>query len=411
VARLLLLGGSVAQLPLVHTAHRIGLDVAVADARPDAPGMAAADTAVAISSLDHEALVAWASRHPVDGVLTVGSDRAVVVVARVASALRLPGLSIATALLASDKAAMRDRFDRAGVPCPRWRPSRSVEEALGVAADLGYPVIVKPSDNAAQRGVALATDELDLRTRAEQALAESPSRTLLVEEVADGPEYTANTLTLGGSTTVVTLTERLTTPPPFPGIALGHVYPAGLTPDREADVVGAALAAVRALGIDDSPGYTQVRLTAGGPRVIETAARLGGGCDALLAKLVTGIDLEEAVVRLALGQAPAVAHPRAGLGPYEAGCSLFAVDGCGGFVEAIVGLDEARRLPGVHDVQAYFRPGQVVPPAISGEARRVHAVAGGHSREEALSRARRALVTAQVLVRDNPADRYVREEG
>ena len=52
------------------------------------------------------------------------------------------------------------------------------------------------------------------------------------------------------------------------------------------------------------PTYTQVLLAPDGPRVMEVAARLGGGHDGELCAAALGVDLSGAAVRAALGSSP-----------------------------------------------------------------------------------------------------------
>ena len=60
--------------------------------------------------------------------------------------------------------------------------------------------------------------------------------------------------------------------------------------------------AVEALGIEDGPSYTQLRISPGGPEVIEVAARLGGGHDAELVEAATGVELNALALAAALGR-------------------------------------------------------------------------------------------------------------
>ena len=63
---------------------------------------------------------------------------------------------------------------------------------------------------------------------------------------------------------------------------------------RQTRVVEAAAAAVAALGIENGPSYTQIRLGPDGARVVmEVAARLGGGHDAELCRAAIGVDLND----------------------------------------------------------------------------------------------------------------------
>ena len=62
-------------------------------------------------------------------------------------------------------------------------------------------------------------------------------------------------------------------------------------------------AAVAALGIENGPSYTQIRLGPDGrPYVVEVAARLGGGHDAELCRAATGVDLNDLALSFALGE-------------------------------------------------------------------------------------------------------------
>jgi hypothetical protein len=104
----------------------------------------------------------------------------------------------------------------------------------------------------------------------------------------------------------------------------------------------------------------------GQPWAIEVGARLGGGKDAELAKLVTGFDAIRANVLWALGE---LRRNDLGRGEPEAPCGLVR------FVVAppglIVRLDatSALALDGVHEAGFYWRKGMTLPPLTSGAER------------------------------------------
>ena len=83
------------------------------------------------------------------------------------------------------------------------------------------------------------------------------------------------------------------------GVALAHVWPSA-HPVEEA--VEAARLAADALGVTDGPTYTQIVLGPDGPRVMELAARLGGGHDAELCRVALGVDLNGLALAAALGE-------------------------------------------------------------------------------------------------------------
>jgi hypothetical protein len=94
------------------------------------------------------------------------------------------------------------------------------------------------------------------------------------------------------------VTDRISADGDAFGVPLVHVWPS-VHADAAAEV---ARRAVEALGIEDGPSYTQLRISRGGPEVIQVAARLGGGHDAELVELVTGIDLNGLALAAALGR-------------------------------------------------------------------------------------------------------------
>jgi biotin carboxylase len=85
--------------------------------------------------------------------------------------------------------------------------------------------------------------------------------------------------------------------PPAFGVALAHVWP---SPYAEA-AIEVTRRAVAALGIEDGPSYTRLRLSRGGPEVLEVSPRLGGGHNAELVHAATGVDLNELALAAALG--------------------------------------------------------------------------------------------------------------
>ena len=101
------------------------------------------------------------------------------------------------------------------------------------------------------------------------------------------------------SSTPLTVTDRLTGDGPAFGVALAHAWPS-VHPVEEA--VEAARLAADALGVTDGPTYTQIVLGPDGPRVMELAARLGGGHDAELCRVALGIDLNGLALAAALGE-------------------------------------------------------------------------------------------------------------
>jgi biotin carboxylase len=398
-SRLLVLGAGPAQLGLLAAARELGCYVIAADRDPGAPGFRFSDRRAIVSAEDEPALGQLAEAEEVDGVIAPGIDWPVAIAARIAHRLGLPHpLTPETAAVATSKVKQRERFREADVPQVEWATCRSEEEASAAAERLGYPVVVKAPDRQGQRGLGLVLGPEDLRAAVDEALRVSRSSVAIVEQYAPGRELTVNAFSHRGRFVPLTVTDREVADPPAFGVALAHVWPSMLEPSEIGAAVDAARSAAAALEIVDGPTYTQILATPAGPRVVELAARLGGGHDADLCRAALGVDLNALALAAAFGEeiepAALVPHSRA-----RGACVRFLVAPPGA-LEQVRGIDEAAGLDGIELVLVYREPGFVFTPLRRGSDRAGAILAVGDSREDALARA----AAASELVRFEIAD-------
>ena len=374
--RLLVLGAGPAQLGLLAAARERGLFVIALDRDPAAPGFRYADRRAIISTEDEQGIERLASAESVEGIIAPGIDWPVGIAARVAEKMGLPHpIAPAVGTLAVSKQKQREALARAGVPQPAWHLVSQADDGLPV------PSVVKAPDRQGQKGLTLVRSEAELPDAIARAIEESRSGSAIVEELVDGPEVTVNAFSLRGEYHPLTVTDRLTAEPPAFGVALAHVWPS------EAGGTAAAVAekAVQALGIENGPSYTQLRIGPDGPQVIEVAARVGGGHDAELVRLALGVDLNGLALQAALGETTwsAALQPT----PEVGGAVVRFLQPPEGTLEEVEGVDEARSVEGVEDVRIYREPGHVFGPFLRGADRAGAVLVVGDSREEALQRA------------------------
>jgi biotin carboxylase len=392
--RLLVLGAGSAQLGLLRAARERGLFVIACDRDPQALGFEFADRRAIVSAEDEPAIGMLAKAEGVEGVIAPGIDWPVAVAARVAERLGLPHpLDAETAARCVSKQRQRACFDERGVPQPRW------ETVTQESADLPVPCVVKPPDRQGQRGLTLVLERSELAAAIELAIAESRSSVALVEELVEGPEVTVNAFSVGGVFHGLTVTDRLTADPPAFGVALAHAWP---SVHDVADAVAVAHLAAEALGVENGPTYTQVRVTGDGPRVMELAARLGGGHDAELCREALGVDLNGLALAAAFGEPVGVPEPD----PVGGACVRFLVAPAGELLR-VDGLDRALEVDGVGDARVYRRPGWTFTPLRRGADRAGFVLATGDSRDDALARADRAADLIRFETADAEAEALV----
>ena len=92
--------------------------------------------------------------------------------------------------IASDKKLTTSLLASAGLPVPRSEMVRSPEDAVAVAARIGYPVVTKPLDGNHGRGVGLdLRNDEEVRRGFEKAIRQTRSGVVVVESFITGNDY------------------------------------------------------------------------------------------------------------------------------------------------------------------------------------------------------------------------------
>jgi biotin carboxylase len=378
--RLLVLGAGPAQIGLLRAARERDLFVIAVDRDPSAPGFAYADKRALVSTEDEPGVDRLARAERVEGIISPGADWPVGVAARVAARLGLSHpIDAGTATLVTTKSRQRERFAAAGVPQPQ-----PLEEPVA-------PCVVKAPDRQGQRGLTFARTEEELPAAIEAAIEASRNGVYIVEEYVDGPEVTVQAVSIDGVFHPLLVADRLTAEPPAFGVALAHAWPCV---SETQSPIEAARAAAEALGVRNGPTYTQIRVGADGSRVVELAARLGGGHDAELAEAATGVKLNDLALDFALGKEACVSETQSFRG---GACVLFLI-APEGVLHAVEGCEAAHAVEGVLDVRIYREPGFRIASLRRGTDRAGAVIAVGDSRDDALARARSAADEIRFVV-------------
>jgi biotin carboxylase len=401
VKTVLFVGAGRHQRHAILRAKELKLRVVAVDRDPDALGLREADIAKVVDYADPFAVLKAVSRITIDGVLTVSADRAVPAVAAIAAELGLPGIGVETAHLMTHKVAMRRRLAEAGVPQPRFAALRTLSERHRALDEVGVPAVLKPADSGGQRGVFRVDSIADVEQHLHEALVTSPTGEAILEEFVEGTEMNGIVIARAGEPIPLTLSDRLR--PPGVGFGVGwiHVYPATVYGDQLEESERVATHTVKALGLDDGIAFPQlIAATDGGVVMIECAARIPGGQMADLVRHGVGIDLVEAQLRLALGEAlpdelvlPHFKQPlairflTAEPGPLPTGRVI-----------RIGSLEKVLAFPGVVQAETYLQVGEVIRPVRLDADRRGYVIAIANTNMEALERAEAASRLVEVEV-------------
>ena len=349
----------------LEAAAGLGVDVAIA-AEEDLP-LVTVDRFIKVDLSQPEeaaaAIVDLASTTPIDALVPV-DDAGVLVAALAAEELGMAHNPPWAAAATRNKVTMRRAFERAEVPQPTFRVLGPTDDPLELAAEIGFPLVVKPLSLSGSRGVIKVDHPAELSAVAERVrqinavACRDPSEPILLERFVAGPEVAVEGMLHGGRLETLAIFDK---PQPLEGPYFEetiYVTPSSLHPEILDEVERITAQAVSALGLLEGPIHTELRVTAGQPRIIEVAARsIGGICGRALQFGLLGTSLETLILRHFLGRS--VHHPNIERG--ASGVMMIPIPGAGTLTE-VRGVDLAQAVPGIRSVEitaargSYLRP-------------------------------------------------------
>ena len=303
--RILMLGGSMQQIPIIKRAKEMGLYVITCDYCPDNPGHKFADEYYNVSTTDLDAVLELAKRLNIDGIVAYASDPAAPTAAYVSEKLGLSGNPYQSVKLLTEKDLFRKFLKEHGLNCPKAQGFTNYEDALAAIGDFRFPVMVKPVDSSGSKGVVKIYGVDELKDAVAEALSYSRGKRFIIEEfiVKKGYQVSGDGFSVDGKLVFTSYGNEL-----YSGkgtreyVALGEFWPSLLTEEQKNKVDEELQRLITALGMKTCAYNIEVILDENDTvYVLELGPRNGGSYIPQLIKYATGVDLVDYTIWGALG--------------------------------------------------------------------------------------------------------------
>lgn len=383
----MVLAAGLLQIDVIEKAKSMGYYVLAVDGNPKAPGFNVADKAICADIVNEETMLKIARDEHVDGVIHPCSEVSMAVMGRINDELGLSGISREQAICATNKHLMRKAFEKGNAPSPKSILAQDAEDAWSrLQSEFDTDAILKPSRNSGSRGIAKVSrnmDKGDFIRAYDEALSESRDHSVLIEQFIEGPEFSIEMIVWQGEIHVLTVTDKKTTGAPH-FVELGHNQPSCFSATDVETLKAAAVAGVRALGVNNCACHAEAKLMNGKAYLMEVGARLGGDfISTELTHLSTGIDMVAAAIDVALEPDLSAKEEPKGV------CIRYFCPKPGKLVS--ISNTEVLNNPHVYLWEIYPKEGDVIPAVTSSLCRSGHVIVTEKTPQKAIELAERLI--------------------
>jgi carbamoyl-phosphate synthase large subunit len=248
-----------------------------------------------------------------DGVICqFGGQTPLNIAAELAAAgVKIIGTTPDTIDLAEDRDRFRQKMQKLGIPQPESGMASTLEEALGVAERIGYPLMVRPSFVLGGRAMEVVHDQEMLKHYVEAAVDVSPERPILIDKFLENAiEAEADAIADGTDAFVPAVMEHIE----LAGVHSGDsacVIPPTTIPEKHIETIceytrriAIELNVVGLMNIQYAICDDTVYILEANPRASRTVPLVSKVCGLSMARVATQLMLGKKLSELGLEQKP-----------------------------------------------------------------------------------------------------------
>jgi carbamoyl-phosphate synthase large subunit len=205
--------------------------------------------------------------------------------------------------MAEDRELFRNAMRDIGLETPRAMIAHSLEEALAVQAEIGYPTVIRPSFTLGGSGGGIAYNREEFETIVARGLDASPTSEVLLEESVLGwKEYEMEVVRDSADNCIIVCSIENLDPM---GVHTGDsitVAPSQTLTDKEYQRLrNASIAVLRKIGVDTGGSNVQFAISPRDGRVLVIEMNPRVSRSSALASKATGFPIAKIAAKLAIG--------------------------------------------------------------------------------------------------------------
>jgi carbamoyl-phosphate synthase large subunit len=221
------------------------------------------------------------------------------------------GTSVNSIDVASDRGQFNQMMKKYGIPMPESGMASSLEEALVVARQIGYPLIIRPSYVLGGRGMEIVHDEEELKLYVSAAVGVTPDRPILIERYLENAiEAEADALSDGEDIFIPAIMEHIEYAGVHSGDAACVIPPVSLKPKHIATIeeytrrIASELNVVGVMNVQYAICQDMVYVLEANPRASRTVPLVSKVCAIPMARLATQLMMGKKIADLNLRKRP-----------------------------------------------------------------------------------------------------------
>lgn len=298
--RLLILNGSLSELPLILTAKKLGFYVVTSGNAPDLIGHAYADEYISADYSDKDAILNIVKENRINRIVSCANDFGVLTACYVAEQMGWPGHdSFENALTLHHKDLFKNFILDLGIRCPVSAVLSGKDEARRYVETAEYPIIVKAIDLTGGKGIKRANNIEEAFDAIDNAFERSRSESIVIEPYIEGVQQSIDTFVRNGK--VIASVSNDCYMPINPYLIQSETLPARGIEKIQDELHFFIEQICAALQLVDGMFTLQYIVKDGEPYVIEMMRRCLGNQFLTVAGKVTGFPWEEALIRAETG--------------------------------------------------------------------------------------------------------------